>query len=195
LTRILSHSRVIIEWYIAPLRLILEEALPHLRMMANEREQPGEIGVLPDRRLTPSATANAAAALVSMGAMHQLAALVETCVHHLAGRLLGEDRPPLLMKRSPSWRTSLTTIEQECATRASLIEGWDAVSTVRKEVNASKHQAGFLFVGDPVPHFRVVNGTLGDPVRKLHDCEGWLVRITDLVDRHLASPPVKPSND
>lgn len=184
----LSHSRLLIEWEIAPLRLLLLEVAPQLHAVALTREQPGELGILPGGRLSPAATTSAAAGLVLMAVMQQLAALVETCLHHLAGRLLGEGQSLLLMERSPSWKSSLTAVERECVTRANLMPGWDTVSLLRKEVNASKHQGGFLFVEEPRPHFRIVAGTLGDPEQKLNNVEAWLISLTDLVDRHLASP-------
>lgn len=191
----LSHSRLVIEWEIAPLRLLLEEVVPHVSGLVREREVPGELGILADRRLSPAATTSAAATLVVVGVMHQLAALVETCLHHLAGRFDAEGQSFLLTERSPSWHSSLKTVERECTTRASLFPGWQEVQTLRAEMNASKHQGGFLFVGDPLPHVRTVATTLGDPERKLDEVEAWLVSITDVVDLHLASTRVNGRND
>jgi len=163
--------------------------VPHVRAVAADRGQPGEIGILPDRRLSPAATAAAAADLIVLGVMHELAALVETVLHHLADRLAGEGESALLQKRSPSWHSSLTAIERECVTRASLIAGWETVSGLRREVNAAKHQGGFLFEPEPLPHFRTVTVAIADPEGKLDDVERWLVGVTDIVDRHLGLPP------
>lgn len=178
----LSHARMLVEWDITPLRALLQEGVPQLRRLAEERRLPDELGILPDRRLSPAGVMDMAASLLVTGVMQQLNALVETCLHYLADRIRDDGTVTLFADRAPSWQVSLEEIEKACGTRAALLPGAEDVALVRREVNALKHKGGFLVEREPLRHVRSVAGTMSDPVEKLNGVERWLIALTDIVD-------------
>jgi hypothetical protein len=183
----LSHARMLVEWEITPLRALLQEGVPPLRRLADERRVPGELGILPDRHLSPAGVMDMAASLLVTGVMQQLNALVETCLHYLADRIRDDGTVTLFADRAPSWQVSLAEIEHACGTRAALLPGADDVAHVRREANALKHKGSFLIEREPLRHIRSVAGTVSDPIQKLDGVERWLIALTDLVDAGHAS--------
>jgi len=176
----MTRVDLMIEWEIAAIQRLLDEAPDFLVARAREARVSGRSGFLPDGRMNDEEALLAAASLAREAIIYHLNAVVDWFLLALATRILPHEWGLTPEAQARSRGKLVSAIENHYHLTVKDLPGWGEVDHLREEANALKHRGGshlpeLTSIG--VPLFRHVDATQEVLRKRVAGTREWLLNL------------------